>query len=127
MESIVLKGKKNFVVLGKTEDETKYAYKIKKALLDNGYNVIAIPEDVNTIDKVAFDIDLIDFCINPVKGLELLKASEKKISYAVIQPGAGSNEIEDALFERGIPFINGCVLRELEKEGRYSFEDSNHR
>ena len=84
-------------------------------------------EEKDSLDEVDFDIDLLDFCINPVKGLELLKASGKKISYAVIQPGAGSNEIEDALFERGIPFVNGCVLRELEKEGRYSFEDSNHR
>ena len=127
MESTVLKGRRNFVVLGNTADESKYAYKIKKALSDNGYAVTAVPEEKDSLDEVDFDIDLLDFCINPVKGLELLKASEKKISYAVIQPGAGSNEIEDALFERGIPFINGCVLRELEKEGRYSFEDSNHR
>ena len=36
MESTVLKGRRNFVVLGNTADESKYAYKIKKALSDNG-------------------------------------------------------------------------------------------
>ena len=57
----------------------------------------------------------------------MIRNTDKKIAFAVLQPGAGSEEIEKALEEKRIPFVNGCVLRELEKEGRYSFEDSANR
>ena len=127
MESTVLKGRRNFVVLGNTTDESKYAYKIKKALSDNGYAVTAVPEEKDSLDEVDFDIDLLDFCINPKRGLDLIRNTDKMIAFAVLQPGAGSEEIEKALEEKRIPFVNGCVLRELEKEGRYSFEDSANR
>ena len=127
MESSVLKGRRNFVVLGNTTDESKYAYKIKKALLDNGYSVVAIPEEVESIDEVPFEIDLLDFCINPKKGLSLIESTSKKISYAILQPGASSDEIKEELKKKNIPYIEGCVLRELEKDGRYSFEDSDNR
>lgn len=127
MESEVLKDRRNFVVLGNTVDESKYAYKIKHALLDNGYNVYAVPEDGIALDDVPFDIDLLDFCINPAKGLSLLQKSKRKIGFAILQPGAGSEDIRSELSARGIEYIDGCILRELEKDGRYVFNDSDHR
>ncbi len=127
MESAVLKERHNFVVLGNTVNEEKYAYKIKMALLDNGYDVISVPGDVESINDVSFPIDLLDFCINPVRGLDLLMECRKDISFAVLQPGASSADIRQELTRRGIPFTEGCLLRELEKEGRYSFEDSHNR
>ena len=90
MESTVLKGRRNFVVLGNTTDESKYAYKIKKALSDNGYAVTAVPEEKDSLDEVDFDIDLLDFCINPKRGLDLIRNTDKKIAFAVLH---------DALFQ----------------------------
>lgn len=127
MESEILTGRMNFVILGNTTDESKYAYKIKEALLKNGYSVVSIPADAESIDDVDMDIDLLDFCINPVKGLKLLSETQKNIAYAIIQPGAGSEDLERKLDEMGIPYVNGCVLRELEKDGRYTFDDSHNR
>ena len=110
--------KRVFVVAGDTVNEEKYAFKIKKALADSGYAVYAVAKELGTLDDVPESFDVLDLCINPVRGLELLKACNKTIPAVIIQPGAGSAEIEDYLMNKGIPFINGCVLRGLKALGK---------
>lgn len=107
-----------FVVAGDTVNEEKYAFKIKKALEDSGYVVHAVGKELRSLDDVPESFDVLDLCIHPVKGLELLKACSKRIPAVIIQPGAGSAEIEDFLNGKGIPFINGCVLKGLEAIGK---------
>ncbi len=116
-EESLLKGKKNIVVLGNTENEEKYAYKIKHALIDNGFNVFSVPEDGEGIGDCPFNIDIIDFCINSRRGIELIRNYGVPSSsvLAVIQPGAGSAELEECLEERGISYENGCLLVEMGK------------
>ena len=55
----------NFVVLGNTTDEEKYAYKIKEKLLQNKYNVACVDKQYKTINDVPFDIDVLDPVIAP--------------------------------------------------------------
>ena len=87
----------NFVVLGNTLLEEKYAYKIKQGLLDAGYNVASVGKELTSINQVDFEIDVLDLCINPTLGIKLLKENEKPIKTVVIQPGAESEEIIDYL------------------------------
>lgn len=110
--------KKVFVVAGDTVNVEKYAFKIKKALEDAGYTVYTVGKTAASLDDVPGSFDVLDLCINPVKGLELLKGCTKDIPAVIIQPGAGSPEISEYLDAEGIPFVDGCVLKGLESIGK---------
>ena len=101
---------KNFVVVGNTLNEEHYAYKIKHALLSKGYNVQCVYKELKSIDDVIFDIDCLDLCINPVKGLEILKESKKTYKVVCLQPGSESDELISYLEKENIPYIKGCLL-----------------
>jgi predicted CoA-binding protein len=100
----------NFVVLGNTILEDKYAYKIKKGLIDAGYNVRCVGKELESINDVDFEIDVLDLCIHPALGIKLLKENKKKIKIVVIQPGAESEEIYNFLNENNIQYIDACLL-----------------
>lgn len=101
---------KNFVVVGDTLNEEKYAAKIKQGLKDKGFHVSSVGKELASINDVEEDIDIIDLCIHPVKGLKLLQECEKPFKCIVIQPGAGSDEIVKYLNEKQYPWVDGCLL-----------------
>ncbi len=99
-----------FAVAGDTLNPEKYAYKIKEGLLSHGYKVHAVGKELASFNDVPEEIDIIDLCINPVKGLQLLKDCKKSFKCIVIQPGAESGELLAYLEEQNLPYIEGCVL-----------------
>lgn len=101
---------KNFVVVGNTVNEEKYAYKIKESLIKANYNVLAVGKELKSINDVDFEIDVLDLCINPNLGINLLKENKKEIKVVVIQPGAESEEIIDYLKEKNIAYLEACLL-----------------
>ena len=100
----------NIVVVGNTINEDKYAYKIKKALLEKNYNVECVGKELQSINDVTFDIDVLDLCINPILGIKLLQENKKSIKIVVIQPGAESSEIFEYLKQNNIDYIEACLL-----------------
>ncbi|MGM9972148.1 MAG: CoA-binding protein [Anaeroplasmataceae bacterium] len=104
---------KNIVVIGNTLDEEKYAYKIKKALLEANYNVSSVGKELTSINEVIYDDFVIDLCIHPAKGLLLLKECKKNIKACVIQPGASSEEIKEYLEASNIPYVEDCMFKWL--------------
>lgn len=100
----------NFVVVGDTLNPEKYACKIKDALLKAGYNVASVYKELKNIDDVNFEIDIIDLCINPFKGIEILKNASKPYKAVLIQPGAESDEIKMYLDSINVPYLEGCAL-----------------
>lgn len=101
---------KNFVVVGNTINEEKYAYKIKHSLLEKGYIVRSVGKELNSINDVDIDIDVLDLCINPALGINLLKENKKPVKIVVIQPGAESEEIINYLKDNNIEYLEACVL-----------------
>ena len=101
---------KVFVVVGDTLNEEKYAYKIKDGLIKAGYEVYAVGKELESINDVCGEIDIIDLCIHPAKGIKLLKECKKKYKCVVIQPGAESDEIIEYLTSNNLPYIEGCIL-----------------
>lgn len=113
-----LMDRKVFVVCGDTVNPEKYAYRIKEALIADGHSVYAVGKELGSLDEVGERIEVLDLCIRADRGYELIKAFNGDIGAVIIQPGAGSPQIEALLDERGIPWLNGCVLRALEAKGR---------
>lgn len=111
---------KAFAVVGDTLREEKYAYKIKTALLDHGYTVYGVGKELGSLNDIKHEIDIIDLCINPVRGLELMKECEKNYKCVVIQPGAESKELLDYFSENDIPYLEGCLLVGLKLYGNES-------
>ena len=103
-------GQKSFAVVGDTLNDEKYAYKIKHALLDKGYTVYAVGKELASINEIEGDIDIIDLCINPAKGLKLIRECTKSFKCIVIQPGAESAELITYMQEKKLPYIEGCLL-----------------
>ena len=99
-----------FAVAGDTLKEEKYAYKIKQGLLEHGYTVHAVGKELASFNDITSDIDIIDLCINPVRGLALLRECKKPFKCIVIQPGAESDELLAYLNEKRLPYMQGCVL-----------------
>ena len=110
----------NWVVVGDVLNPEKYAHKILKALEHNGYKVSGVNPKVtdgqayNSLEEVPYDIEILDLCINPRTGLEIVKkAKEAGIKNILIQPGAESDEILSYCRDNEINAVQGCALVEL--------------
>lgn len=110
----------NWGVVGDVTNESKYANKILNTLKREKYNVVGIDPrgdgEAAFIDLKSsnFNIDVIDLCVNPKLGLEILKeARQLNIDKVLIQPGAESDEIVEFCKENNIKFVKGCVLKQL--------------
>ncbi|MCI2062216.1 MAG: CoA-binding protein [Eubacteriaceae bacterium] len=101
---------KVFAVAGNTLDKEKYACKIKDGLIKNGYTAYGVGKELDSFNDIDEDIDVIDLCINPVRGLELMKECKKDFKCIVIQPGAESDELKAYLDEKEMPYIESCIL-----------------
>ena len=68
----------NWVVVGDVLNKEKYAYRILAELQSNGYNAKGVNPRVTTgevyekLKDVAYDIEILDLCINPKAGLEIV-------------------------------------------------------
>ena len=111
---------KVWAVIGVTQDEEKYGYKIYKRLKEYGYEVYPITPKYQEIDgdqafKSIKDLpkapDIVNFVVNPRIGLEIVKeCSELGIKNIWLQPGTISDELLDLCLEKEIHAEQGCVL-----------------
>lgn len=108
---------KNWVVVGKVLDPEKFPYKILKSLEQGDFNVKGVnPKDATgevykSLKEVPYKIDVIDLCITPALGIDIIKqAKELGIDKVLIQPGAESDEILSYCSQEGIEAIEGCAL-----------------
>ncbi len=110
MELKEIMTKKKFAVLGGTLKPEKYAYKIKNGLQKHGYTVYSVGDELSSINDIPDSIEIIDLCINPVKGLQLMKECKKDFDCIVIQPGADSSDLIKYLEDNHMPYVNSCLL-----------------
>ncbi len=103
-----------FAVVGDTLNPEKYACTIKNRMQDAGYTVYAVGKELPSLNDIPGDIDVIDLCIHPVKGLKLMQECKKSFCCIVIQPGADSPELLAYLDENHLPYLHGCLLKGLE-------------
>jgi len=100
----------NWVVLGNTIDESKYAAKIKAKLIEIGKTVACADKELESLNDANFEIDVIDLCVNKFKGIKMLKEAKVPFKVVLIQPGAESPEIIEYLENNNIDYLLGCAL-----------------
>ena len=99
-----------FAVLGDTLNPEKFACKIKTKMQEAGYTVYPVGKELASLNDIDDEIDVIDLCIHPAKGLKLLQENKKPFKCIVIQPGADDPELTAWLEQEKIPYIHGCLL-----------------
>lgn len=120
MQAQELLNYKNWVVVGDVLNSSKYAYRILNSLKQESFNVEGVnPRDSSgslhkSLKEVNYKIEILDLCINPITGLNIVKeAKELGIDKVLIQPGAESEDIIEYCRNNGITAIEGCALVEL--------------
>ena len=101
---------KSFVIVGDTLNEEKFACKIKNAMLEHGYEVQCVGKELNSLNDVSGKVDIIDLCINPIKGLQLMKECKIPFTAVVIQPGAENDDLLQYMQDNSIDYIQDCLL-----------------
>jgi predicted CoA-binding protein len=110
---------KKWAVAGDVLNSSKYAHKIFNSLKAAGYNAVGVNPRASEGEvyknlREAGVVEVLDLCINPRSGIEIVKeAKELGIKYVLIQPGAESDEILTYCSENDIVAIEGCALVEL--------------
>lgn len=94
MQAAELLNYKNWVVVGDVLNQSKYASRILNSLKASGFNASGVNPKVTTgeayksLSEVPYKIEVIDLCINPYSGINIMKeALELKIDKVLIQPG----------------------------------------
>jgi len=119
--------KKNWVVVGASENKSKFGYKIFKALKENGYNVYPVNPGYDKIDgekcyhsvkEIPGIIDCVNVVVPPKVSLNLIdEVSELNIKNIWFQPGSFNDEIIGKAEEMKLkPVYNNCVLIELKSK-----------
>ena len=101
---------RSFAIVGDTPNPEKYAHIIKHKMIDAGYVVHSVGKELASLNDIPGELDIIDLCIHPVKGLPLMQECTKPFKFIVIQPGAESDELLAFLDEKGYPYMHGCLL-----------------
>ena len=120
---------KRFAVAGSFRNESKYAYKIVKTLIKNGYEVYPVNPRVNdvegvkcykNINDIPHRIDVVNVVTPPLITEKIIReCHEKAIKRIWLQPGAESEAIIKFCRDKDINVIYGlCVMIENINKGR---------
>lgn len=112
--------KKVWAVVGATTDPQKYGYKIYKKLKQHGYTVYPVNPGYTELEgdpcypslqDLPQKPEVINMVVNPKIGLSVVQAAADQGVFALwFQPGTFNGSIEEALKEKGLPYVQGCVL-----------------
>jgi uncharacterized protein len=108
------------VVLGASPKPVRYSYQATKLLKDQGYRVIPVHPKARQIEQIPVvaglaciraPIDTLTLYLGPERVRDQVRAIvELRPGRVILNPGAGSRELENALRLAGIPYEHACTL-----------------
>lgn len=114
---------RNWAVLGATQTQHKFGYKIFKSLCQKGYTVLPINPNYQEIDGVetkssiieSKGVAVVNVVVAPEIAYQSLEAiSDSGIQYVWFQPGSYNDAVIQKANDLGLKVIYGyCVLVEL--------------
>ncbi|MZQ76154.1 MAG: CoA-binding protein [Peptoclostridium sp.] len=117
---------KKWAVVGVTQDESRYGYKIYKLMKSKGYSVYGVNPKYSEVDgdkvygslrELPESIECVDVIVNPGVALRLLdEISELGIKNVWFQPGAYDESVLEKAVGLGLDIVyDYCVYAELLK------------
>lgn len=114
--------KYTYAIVGASNNEKKYGYKIFKTLIDAGFKAIPInPKEQEILGKKAYhslfdveeEIDVVDFVVPPNVTLNILdEMTDLEIDKAWFQPGSFDDRCIKRAKEYGIKYLKDFCLYE---------------
>lgn len=111
---------KTWAVVGATENQEKYGYKIYQKLKSRGYKVYPVNPNYSEVegDKCYSNLselpevpDVIDMVVAPKHGIKVVEeAARLGIKNIWLQPGTVNDELLKLAEEKGINTVQACVL-----------------
>ncbi|MBN1157173.1 CoA-binding protein [Candidatus Woesearchaeota archaeon] len=108
-----------YAVVGASNNQDKYGYKVLKELSGKGYSVVPVnPKEKEILGLRAYrsisevkKADVVIFVVKPEVTLEVLKECLKtRIDKVWFQPGSESSEAIEFCTKNRIDFFLGCML-----------------
>lgn len=118
-KSVILSMKKKTLVIGASDNPSRYSYLAINRLKDHGHPVVAIGRkkvkvngvDVETEPLPVPDLDTVTLYINPEHQSEyydyIVSLKPKRV---VFNPGTENEELQQKLTQNNIPFMEACTL-----------------
>lgn len=117
---------KKWAIVGVTQDESRFGYKIYKLMKSSGYCVYGVNPKYNEVDgdkvygslrDLPESVDCVDVLVNPGIALRLLdEISELGIKNVWFQPGSYDDAVIQRAGELGLNIVyDYCVYAELLK------------
>ena len=117
---------KNFVVIGVTNNQDKYGYKIFKRLLDLGYTTYGVsPKYIEVLGQrlykdltsITSQIDVAVFVVSVKYGKDYIdQCSQLGIKHIWLQPGTYDKELLKYIEDKQLNSYQNCIL--VETNGR---------
>lgn len=117
---------KNFVVIGVTNNQDKYGYKIFKRVLDLGYTTYGVsPKYTEVLGQrlykdlisITSKIDVVILVVNPKYGKDYIdQCSQLGIKHIWLQPGTYDKELLKYIEDKQLNSYQNCIL--VETNGR---------
>jgi len=110
---------KKTLVIGASEDTSRYAYLAINMLQEYGYDVVPLGKQTGSINGTQIltgtpeltDIDTVTLYINPKRQAPLYDyISGLKPKRVIFNPGTENREFENQLKEKGIEVLEACTL-----------------
>ncbi|MDX2003618.1 MAG: CoA-binding protein [Chitinophagales bacterium] len=110
---------KKTLVLGATEDPSRYANLAINRLLSYGHEVVAIGKEKGAVKNVAIETEKLPFDAVDTVTLYLRPSNQKEyLDYIIglnpkriiFNPGTENDELIDLAYKNGIEPIEGCTL-----------------
>jgi predicted CoA-binding protein len=107
------------IVLGASNNPTRYAYKAVQSLLNHKHEVIPVSNKkeevlglaINNIDTIPSDVDTVTLYVGPQNQSHyidyILKVNPRRV---IFNPGTENDELVEILNEKDIECIEACTL-----------------
>lgn len=115
--------KKTWAIVGATDDESRYGYKIPVIMKEHDYEVflvnprkdeVAGEKVYSSLDELPKKVDVIDMIVNPKFAKEYVdKAKELGIENIFFQPGSYDEDLVEYTKDLGLNVVLDCVYATL--------------
>lgn len=111
--------KNRTLVIGASENPSRYAYKAIRALLQKGHEVIALGKEKGQVEGVeiqtevlsTLEVDTVTLYINPMHQKHYTAfLIELKPRRVIFNPGTENPDLQQRLEDSGIETLNACTL-----------------
>lgn len=118
---------KTWAVVGATDNQNKFGYKIFKMMLESGYEVYPVNPGIqevlgkkcySSLSELPIVPQAVDMVVSPKIGERIVReCGELGIQNIWFQPGASSQDLLNLCEHLNLNVVNACIMVEIRQKG----------